>query len=275
MRGARLAPRPGDGEHVAVVAFVAIGRSRDNQLAHAGAREELDARTLDRFENVRRNADIGDDDIARTRLGGRQHQRQLRCRQRHGHAGFDRIADRIGRIGGQSRRQIDGHNRNAGGVDIRDDAFDEPADGRVQAGAEHCVDDERAVAYLGEVQLPCLAIGDLDYRESEAAEDFEVRTRIAAHVGDAAHEKHRHVDTPLEQRAGDHEAVAAVVAASAEHGHLELEQIAVHRLHRGDHLTAGVFHQNQWRDADFLDRAAIGFAHLCGVEYAHRGYSQG
>ena len=146
----------------------------------------------------------------------------------------------------------------------------QPGDRRVEAGAEDRVDDQRAVADLGEVQLPRLAVGDLDDGEAEAAEDLEVDARVAAHVGDAADQEHRHVDAALQQRARDDEAVAAVVAAAAEHGDLPLEQIAVHRLHRRHHLAAGVLHQHERRDADVVDRAAIGFAHLGGVQDTHR-----
>ena len=110
------------------------------------------------------------------------------------------------------------------------DRFDEPRHGRVEPGAENGVDDQRAVAHLGEVQLPRLAVGDLDDGQAEATEDLEVGAGVAAHVGDAADQKHRHADAALHQRAGDDEAVAAVVAAAAEHRHLALEKLAVHRL---------------------------------------------
>ena len=41
-------------------------------------------------------------------------------------------------------------------------------------------------------------------------------------------------------------------------------------FHRGDDLAAGILHQHQRRNADVLDRAAIGFAHLRRVEDSHR-----
>ena len=52
-------------------------------------------------------------------------------------------------------------------------------------------------------------------------------------------------------------------------GDLPLEKIAVHRLHRRHRLAARVLHQHERRDADVLDRPAIGFPHLSGVEDAH------
>src|SRR5439155_14385676 len=105
--------------------------------------------------------------------------------------------------------------------------------------------------------------------EAKAAQNLEVRARVAAHLGDASDQKHRHADAALHQCPRDHEPVAAVVAAAAEHGDVALAEIAVHRLHGGDRLAAGVLHQDERRDADFLDRPAIGFAHLCRVEYTH------
>ena len=149
-----------------------------------------------------------------------------------------------------------------------------PETGRVQAGAENRVDDDRAVADLREMQLPGLAVADFDDGHAEASENLEIDSGIAAHVGDAAHQEDRHADAALHQRAGDDKAVAAVVAVAAEHRHLALEQLAVHGFHGGDDLTAGVFHQDERRDADLVDRPPIGLAHLCGVQDAHRiGFS--
>ncbi len=121
------------------------------------------------------------------------------------------------------------------------------------------------------VQLPRLAVGDLDDGDAEPAEDLEIRARVAAHVGDASHEEHRHVDAALQERAGDDEAVAAVVAAAAQDGDLPLEEIAVHGFHRRHDLASGVLHEDERRDADLIDRPAIGLAHLRGVQYSHGG----
>ena len=49
----------------------------------------------------------------------------------------------------------------------------------------------------------------------------------------------------LEQRACDDEAVAAVVAASAEHRHPAVETRLVGGFDRGHHLAAGVLHQHE------------------------------
>ena len=85
------------------------------------------------------------------------------------------VANRLVRIGGQSRRQIDGDDRDAGRVDVGDHGFEQAGERRVEPGAEDGVDDKRALADLGEVQLPGLAVGDLDDGQAEAAEDLEVR----------------------------------------------------------------------------------------------------
>ncbi len=71
------------------------------------------------------------------------------------------------------------------------------------------------------------------------------------------------------QRPGDDEPVAAVVAAPAQDGDLALDQVAVDRLDRRDHLATRVFHQHQRRDADVFDGPAVGFPHLCRVQNAH------
>src|SRR6185503_8907019 len=136
------------------------------------------------------------------------------------------------------------------------------------------VDDQRAVAHFREVQLPGLAVGDFDHGEAEAAEDLEVDARVAAHLGHPANQEHRHRHAALQQRPGDDEAVAAVVAAAAQHRHLPLRQVAVDRLDRRHRLAPGVLHQHERGDADVLDRAAIGFFHLGGVQNSHNAATE-
>ncbi len=85
----------------------------------------------------------------------------------------------------------------------------------------------------------------------------------------------RGVDAALQQRARDDEAVAAVVAAAAQHGDAAVEPRLVRGLDGGHDLAAGVLHQHERRDADVLDGEAIGLAHLRGVEDAHRGAAVG
>ena len=121
------------------------------------------------------------------------------------------------------------------------------------------------------MQFPRLAVRDFDHGDAEMSEDFEVRPRIAANVGYPADQKHGDVHAALDERARDDEAVAAVVAAPAQHGHLPLGQVRVDRLHGRHHLPAGVFHEDERRDADVFDRPAIGFPHLGGVQDAHLG----
>ena len=50
---------------------------------------------------------------------------------------------------------------------------------------------------------------------------------------------------------------------------LALGEIGIQGFDRGDDLAAGVFHQDQRGDADVLDGAAIGLAHLVRVQDAH------
>ena len=110
----------------------------------------------------------------------------------------------------------------------------------------------------------------LDDGEAEPAEDLEVDPRVAAHVGDAADEKHRDVDAALHQRPRDDEAVAAVVAAAAEHGDAALAR---------DRAYIASIAATTWRPAFSISTsdgmpmssigAAVGFAHLRGVENSH------
>ena len=84
-----------------------------------------------------------------------------------------------------------------------------------------------------------------------------------------ADHEHRHVEAALLQRAGHDEAVAAVVALAADDGDAAVGEIGIQGFDRGHHLAAGVLHQDQRGDADVLDGAAIGLAHLVRVQDAH------
>ena len=119
------------------------------------------------------------------------------------------------------------------------------------------------------MQLPLLRVGDFDDGETDAAEHFQVRPRIAANVGDAAEEEDRGLDAALHERARDHEAVAPIAAATAQHADVAGRQVLERRLHGRDRLPAGVLHQHDGRDADLVDRAPIGLTHLLSVEHAH------
>ena len=93
--------------------------------------------------------------------------------------------------------------------------------------------------------------------------------RVAADVGRGADDEDLHVDAALPEHARHDEPVAAVVAAAAEHRDARLAQVVERGLHRRHDLPAGVLHQHDRRDADLLDRPAIGLAHLVGVQDAH------
>ena len=120
------------------------------------------------------------------------------------------------------------------------------------------------------MQLPLLRAGDLDDSEADPAEDFEIDPGVAADLGHAAEKKDTHVDATLNERPRDDEAVAAVVAPSAQDANLAGRQIVVRRLHRRHRLTAGVFHQHDRWDADLFCRPSIGIAHLSCVEHTHQ-----
>ena len=186
-------------------------------------------------------------------------------RRVHGRTGH------VGTVRGQSARQIDRHDGPRGRVQIGHDRLREPGQRRVEPRPEQRVHDDVRAEHVRAVQLPRGGIADLDDVHAEIAQHVEVRARVAFHVGRLADEIHADVEVPLDERARDDEAVAAVVAASAEHGDAHGREALERRLHRGDDLAAGVFHEHDRRHADLLDRAAIGFAHLFGREHAHAG----
>ena len=270
MRRAGPARRSGDDEHAAEVALVRVGGARRHDLAHALAGQQLEMLPLELVEERQRNPDVGDHQIARVGVGRRKHERNLRRRERHRHRRFDRRSPRAPRCRptrpvGRSIATI-GH---AEAVEVGDDGLEKSRERAAEAGAEDRVDDQLAIRELAEVQLPLLRVGDLDNRHADAAEDFEVGPRVAAHLGHAAEQEHDVVDAALHERARDDEPVAAVVAAAADDADAARRQVVERRFHRRHRLAAGVLHQHDRRDPDVLDRAAIRLAHLFGVEHSH------
>src|SRR4029453_10275858 len=116
---------------------------------------------------------------------------------------------------------------------------------------------------------PRRAVRELPAGDAQTTQELEVRPRVAPDVAHPRQQEHRHVGAALRQRPGDDEAIAAVVAAPAQHRDLAVEKIAVHRPHGRHRLAAGVLHEDERGDADVVDRAPIGLAHLSGVQHAH------
>ena len=219
-----LSERAGDDQHAAVVALVAVGRARGVTSSRiALARQQLDARAVERLDDRGRDADVGDDDVAGARLGRRQDERQLRRRERDRHARLDRVA--IGSC--ESADRPDGRSIETTGMP---EALTSATTVSIspESGAFRPVPKIASTISVQsltsrEVQLPRLAVGDLDDGEAEPAEDLEVRPRVARTSATRPIRNTDDVDAALQQRARDDEAVAAVVAAAAEHGDLALD----------------------------------------------------
>ncbi len=218
MRGAGLAERAGDDEDAAVVALVRVCIARRRAVCRIAARVNSSTRGPSTVSMTSVGMPISAMTMspARVSAGGSTS------------ASFGApsvivvsasIESPIGSCESADRPgwQIDGDDRNARSVHVGDDGFEQSGERCVEPGAEDGIDDQRAVGDLGEVQFPRLAVGHLDGRQAQPAEDLEVDACIAAHVRDLADHEHRYVDAALQQRARDHEPVAAVVAASAQH----------------------------------------------------------
>ena len=67
----------------------------------------------------------------------------------------------------------------------------------------------------------------------------------------------------------DDEAIATVVTPAAQYGYPSLELGLVGGFHRRDDLAAGILHQHERWNTDFLDGETVGLAHLRGVENSH------
>ena len=108
--GAGAAERAGDDEDAAVVALVGVGLARLERAGDRVARDHVDPRPVERFDDLGRDADLDGHDVAAERLGRRQDVRQLGRGERHRQVGFDGRADdvrrccRTGRSAGRWRR---------------------------------------------------------------------------------------------------------------------------------------------------------------------------
>jgi hypothetical protein len=71
----------------------------------------------------------------------------------------------------------------------------------VKPRPHHGIDDDVAFRNFAEVQFPVLRIRNLDDRQADAAENFEIGPGIAADVGDAAKKKDGGLDAPLREGA--------------------------------------------------------------------------
>ena len=157
VRRARLAARAGDDQHVAEVALVRVGGARPARARASAPRVSSSTRGPSTSSmHLRRNADVGDDDVAGPRLGRRQHQRQLRRAERHGERGL-RCDSPIGswRVGRQAARQIDRDDGNPRRVHVGDDRLEQS---RRAARSARCRRSRRRSGRsrrdLREVQLP-------------------------------------------------------------------------------------------------------------------------
>jgi hypothetical protein len=253
---------------VATVTSPAPDRSAPT-AARCAAPVQLEVLPVHLVEERQRNPDVRDHEIARVRVRRRKDQRDLRRRERHRHRGLDGGSVDGGAVGRETRGQVDRDNRHAQAVQVGDDGLEKPGERTAEAGAEDRVDDEIAVRELARVQLPLLRARDLDHGHADAAEHLEVRARVAADLGHAPQQKDGGVDAALHERARDHEPVAAVVATAADDAHAARREVVERRLHRGHRLASGILHEHDRRDPDVLYRAAIGLAHLFGIEHSH------
>ena len=175
------------------------------------------------------------------------------------------------RVGRHARRQVDRDDRQARRVHVGDDRLEHAL---AAASSARCRRSRRRSASHSEISEKCsshawLSAISTTVRPSRPRISRLVRAspRTSATL---AEQEHGDVDAALDQRARDDEAVAAVVAAAAQHG----DAAARRRSSKVASIAA-----TTWRpafsistidgNADLVDRAAIGFAHLRAVEDAH------
>ena len=111
--------------------------------------------------------------------------------------------------------------------------------------------------------------GDLDDGNAEAAENFHIQACIALHCGEAADDEDGDIRAALVKRPGHDEAVASVVARTAQDGGVAILKIIICRFECGDDLPPRVLHEHHRRNPNLFNRLAIGVSHLSGIQHAH------
>ena len=228
--------------------------------AHALARQQLDARPVERLDDVGGNADVGDDEVAgQQSSAGGSTSGSFGAAERDGERRLDARADRpracrpTGRSAG--RRPRPGCRMR---VDVGDDRLEQARQRRLQA---RCRRARRRSASqprdLRRVQLPLPARrrsrrpagrGGRESRGSRARRRGRRRARPSTKT-DTSTPRCRSVrattkpSPPLLPRP---QSTATRRSSRSVEG----------RLHGRHHLAAGVLHQHERRDADLLDRAA-------------------
>ena len=190
MRGAGLTERSRHDQDTAEVPLVRIGGAGRHDLAHPLARQDLDVGPLDLVQDRQRDPDVRDHEVSRVRVGGRQHERDLRRRERHGHRRFNRFSLHLVAVGRKARREVDRDDRHAEAVQVRHDGLEQAAQLPLEPRAKDRVHDQLALRDLAEVQLPLLRVRDFDDGQADASEHLEIRAGIAAHVRDAPEQEH-------------------------------------------------------------------------------------
>ena len=220
VRGAGLAARAGDEQHAAVVALVGVGRARRDQLAH---RARVSSSTRGPSSSSMTSPGMPMSAItmspARVSAGGSTSDSFGAASVTVMPASIDG-ADRLVRVGRQAGRQIDGDDRNAGRVDVGDDGLEKPESGALRPVPKIASTISVQSATSEKCSSQAWLVGDLDDRAAPSRPRISRLMRASPRTSATRPmQEHRDVDTALQQRPRDDEAVAAVVAAAAQHGH--------------------------------------------------------
>ena len=192
-----------------------------------------------------------------------------------GVGGEDRAGKiRGGFVGRPARGQVYGQNRRVGyyllaaGTQPRERGQRQPAHRRLEACSQQRVHDQvgvQRVVVPGQFLLVC------DYVHAAVRGMVELAPGHGGIAGDffwRAQQKRCHAEAGFGQQPGRHHAVAAVVAASAEHGNPARGRELFSR--EGGHRRGGRAHQVDRRHPIPLAGKAIAGLHLDSGEYAHR-----
>ena len=259
-RRTALAEGTGHHQQVAEGALVAICRARRQQRTGlAGVDQQAVVRS--RNGDAARHADRYGNHLTGIPGAGIAVQTDLRQGEGHGQGGPYRAAGHPPGTGVDAGGKIDGDHRR--GLPI------EPVDGRGQvacggpgaAGAEQGVHIEAAAVSRAEGGQQAPLLRGHGNHAATRFENLQHGRSITAQSGPFGKQHGGHLPAGIAQVPGDHQTVAAVVAAPAQDQHRPRQECGKAGLNRLGRTAPGVFHQHHAGETDLGNGAAVEFLH--------------
>jgi len=241
--------------------LVGVGSSRLQQSPGRTAGQER-CRYLLLIHDLGRNADINDPHRADEISTGMKQESALQQRHGYGKIRLDRPAHDRSRIRINPGRDVNGNYRAARGIDHIYGAGVQALERGGQADTEQRVHHDIAP---GKNSRKSFLRGILDDVHIHLPQDGEIHLCFTLDSAERRQQSYPDGYPPDAQTPGKREAVAAVVALSADNGHAGSAKAVEEPLHLNHDAGCGVLHKDRTGNAELPDGPAVDVLHfLCG-----------